>query len=141
MLKDYSQTNFGAAKKFRLIIREGGVTREMGGEDQSIAVGITDMIFMNALETGTSDIHLQPERDQLRVRFRQDGVLHNVHELPPDQAQDLLERMEPEDAEDIRRLLSYDELSAGGMMTTEPSSLANSARSYMSSMVPAVTLR
>jgi len=43
-----------------------------------------------------------------------------ISELPPDQAADLLERMEPEDAEDIRRLLSYDDFSAGGMMTTEP---------------------
>jgi Mg/Co/Ni transporter MgtE/sporulation protein YlmC with PRC-barrel domain len=49
-----------------------------------------------------------------------DDAADLLSELPPDQAEDLLERMEPEDAEDIRRLLAYDELSAGGMMTTEP---------------------
>ena len=38
----------------------------------------------------------------------------------PEQAEDLLERMEPEDAEDIRRLLVYGDYTAGGMMTTEP---------------------
>ena len=43
-----------------------------------------------------------------------------ISELPPEQAQDLLERMEPDEAEDIRRLLTYDDFSAGGMMTTEP---------------------
>jgi CBS domain-containing protein/sporulation protein YlmC with PRC-barrel domain len=43
-----------------------------------------------------------------------------LEEMDPDDAADLLERMEPDDAEDIRRLLAYDELSAGGMMTTEP---------------------
>ncbi len=49
-----------------------------------------------------------------------DDAADLISELPPERAEDLLERMEPEDAEDIRRLLSYDELSAGGLMTTEP---------------------
>lgn len=49
-----------------------------------------------------------------------DDAADLISELPPDQAADLLKRMEPNDAEDIRRLLSYDDFSAGGMMTTEP---------------------
>ncbi|MBS1702539.1 MAG: type II/IV secretion system protein [Armatimonadetes bacterium] len=93
MNTDYAQTNFGAAKRFRLIIREGGQSREMGGDDMSIAVGIVDNIFMNALETGTSDIHLQPERDQLRIRYRQDGILHSTGELPLEQAPNVLARL------------------------------------------------
>lgn len=93
MNNDYAQTNFGAAKRFRLIIREGGQSREMGGDDMSIAVGIVDNIFMNALETGTSDIHLQPERDQLRIRYRQDGILHSTGELPLEQAPNVLARL------------------------------------------------
>jgi type II secretory ATPase GspE/PulE/Tfp pilus assembly ATPase PilB-like protein len=92
-LKDYSQSNFGAAKRFRLVLREQGSVREMGGEDMSIAVGITDSIFMNALDTGTSDIHLQPERDQLKIRFRQDGQLHDTGQLPLEQAQNVLARL------------------------------------------------
>lgn len=92
-MENYAQTNFGAAKRFRLIIREGGQAREMGGDDMSIAVGIVDNIFMNALETGTSDIHLQPERDQLRIRYRQDGVLHSTGELPLEQAPNVLARL------------------------------------------------
>lgn len=90
---DQSQTNWGAAKRFRLILRESGTAKEMGGDDMSITVGIVDSIFMNALETGTSDIHLQPERDQLRIRYRQDGVLHDTGQLPPDQAQNVLARL------------------------------------------------
>src|SRR5687767_8882699 len=92
-ISDYAQTNFGAAKKFRLILREQGNIREMGGEEMSLAVGIVDNIFMNALETGTSDIHLQPERDQLKMRFRQDGVLHDTGQLPPEQAANVLARL------------------------------------------------
>ena len=92
-IKDYSQTNFGAAKRFRLILREQGAVREMGGEDMSLAVGIVDNIFTNALETGTSDIHLQPEREQLRIRYRQDGVLHDTGQLPPEQAANVIARL------------------------------------------------
>ncbi len=94
MIKDQGQTNFGAGKRFRLIIRDTqGGSREMGGDDMGIAVGIVDNIFMNALDTGTSDIHLQPERDQLRIRFRQDGVLHETGQLPPDHAGNVLARL------------------------------------------------
>lgn len=91
--QDLSQTNFGAGKRFRLILREQGSAKEMGGDEQSLAVGIVDNIFMNALETGTSDIHLQPERDQLRIRYRQDGVLHATGQLPPEEAQNVLARL------------------------------------------------
>ncbi len=56
-----------------------------------------------------------------------DDAADLLSELPPDQAADLLELMEPEDADDIRRLLSYDDLSAGGLMTTEPIILTHDA--------------
>ena len=85
--------NWGAAKKFRLILREQGMSREMGGSDMSLAVGIVDNIMMQALELKASDIHLQPERDQLRIRFRQDGVLHDNGQLPPEQAANVLARL------------------------------------------------
>src|SRR5580704_15969925 len=92
-LMDSSQTNYGAAKRFRLVLREQGSIREMGGEDMSIAVGITDSIFMNALDTGTSDIHLQPEREQLKIRYRQDGVLRDTGQLPTEQATNVVARL------------------------------------------------
>jgi type II secretory ATPase GspE/PulE/Tfp pilus assembly ATPase PilB-like protein len=92
-ITDYSQTNFGAGRKFTLVLREQGQTRDLGGNEMSIAVGIVDSIFMNALDTGTSDIHLQPERDQLRIRYRQDGLLHDTGQLPPEQAQNVLARL------------------------------------------------
>lgn len=59
----------------------------------SLAVGIVDNIMMNALDTGTSDIHLQPERDQLRIRYRQDGILMDNGQLPPEQATNVLARL------------------------------------------------
>ena len=49
-----------------------------------------------------------------------DDATDLVSELDPQLAALLLQRIEPEDAEDIRRLLTYEESTAGGMMTTEP---------------------
>jgi len=92
-VSEYGQGNFGAGKRFRLILREQGMTRELGGEDMSIAVQIVDSIFMQALDTGTSDIHLQPEREQLKIRYRQDGQLNENGQLPPEQAQNVIARL------------------------------------------------
>jgi len=49
-----------------------------------------------------------------------DDAADLLGELAPDKAEELLRLMEPDEAEDVRRLLSYDEYTAGGMMTTEP---------------------
>lgn len=92
-LNDFSDTNWGAAKRFRLILREQGVSREMGGQEMSVAVQIVDNIFINALELKASDIHLQPERDQLRIRFRQDGMLFENGMLPPEHANNAVARL------------------------------------------------
>lgn len=49
-----------------------------------------------------------------------DDAADLLSELTPEQQTDLLARMEPEDADDLRRLLTYDDFSAGGMMTSSP---------------------
>ncbi|GAA2110486.1 CBS domain-containing protein [Microlunatus panaciterrae] len=49
-----------------------------------------------------------------------DDAADLIAELAPEMAEELLGRMEPEDARDVRRLLNYEEYTAGGMMTPEP---------------------
>ena len=49
-----------------------------------------------------------------------DDAADLLGELPPATSEELLALMEPEDAEDVRRLLTYEDRTAGGMMTTEP---------------------
>ncbi len=65
-----------SGRMFRLLMRHAGVAREMGGEELSLAVQRVDQMFIQALEMGASDIHLHPEHNALRIRFRIDGVLH-----------------------------------------------------------------
>jgi general secretion pathway protein E len=45
-------------------------------------VRIVDWLLQYAFEQRASDIHLEPRRDTGNVRFRIDGVLHLVNELP-----------------------------------------------------------
>lgn len=49
-----------------------------------------------------------------------DDAADLVSELPEETAKQLLDLMEPEEAKDVRRLLAYEEDTAGGLMTTEP---------------------
>lgn len=49
-----------------------------------------------------------------------DDAADLLSELPPEQQEQLLQLMEPDEAAPLRRLLSYDENTAGGLMTTEP---------------------
>ena len=49
-----------------------------------------------------------------------DDAADLLSELPSEQAEALLQLMEPDEAADLRRLLAYDENTAGGLMTTEP---------------------
>ena len=49
-----------------------------------------------------------------------DDAADLLADLPPDQAERLLQLMEPDEAAPLRRLLAYDENTAGGLMTTEP---------------------
>jgi len=75
-----------------------------------------------------------PEDDQVAIlsgldRDRAADVLEAMQpddaadllgDLPQDEAAELLGLMEPEEARDVRRLLAYEDRTAGGLMTTEP---------------------
>lgn len=80
-------------RRFRLIVREGGVAREMGGETSALGVSIVDRIFTEALDGSASDIHIQPERDRTRIRFRIDGVMHQIGYFPNEHAPSVLARI------------------------------------------------
>ena len=75
-----------------------------------------------------------PEEDQVQIlgdldheraadileEMSADDAADLIAELPPEMAERLLALMEPDEAKDVRRLLTYEERTAGGMMTPEP---------------------
>jgi len=60
---------------------ELGKTGEVGADDRHV-VHIVDWLLQYAFEQRASDIHLEPRRDTSPIRFRIDGVMHKVFELP-----------------------------------------------------------
>ncbi|WP_058835937.1 GspE/PulE family protein [Luteimonas abyssi] len=70
-----------AAPTFEQLV-ELGKSGDVNADDHHI-VHIVDWLLQYAYEQRASDIHLEPRRDLGRVRFRIDGVLHKVFEMPP----------------------------------------------------------
>ena len=58
-----------------------GRSGKLDANDQHI-VHICDWLFNYAFEERASDIHLEPRREVSNVRFRIDGVLHQVYQIP-----------------------------------------------------------
>lgn len=47
------------------------------GEEAPI-VRVVNMVILQAIRSGASDIHIEPQEEQVRIRFRIDGILHDV---------------------------------------------------------------
>jgi general secretion pathway protein E len=60
---------------------ELGSLKDPDAQDQHI-VNIVDWLLQYAFDQRASDIHIEPRRELGKVRFRIDGVLHPVYELP-----------------------------------------------------------
>lgn len=52
-----------------------------------------DMLVAQAANDKASDIHIEPQEDRLRIRYRIDGILHDVMSLPLDVHPPLISRM------------------------------------------------
>jgi general secretion pathway protein E len=60
---------------------ELGKDKNLDANEQHV-VNIVDWILKYAFEQRASDIHLEPRRNMGLMRFRIDGVLHQVYQLP-----------------------------------------------------------
>lgn len=62
------------------------------GKGESLAAGILDYLIYSALEERASDVHIEPQRDRVRTRYRVDGVLLFRTEFPLSLARPLVVR-------------------------------------------------
>lgn len=62
------------------LVKLGG--KDINADDQHV-IGLVDWLLQYAFDQRASDIHLEPKRDNCLIRFRIDGKLLKVYELPP----------------------------------------------------------
>ena len=66
---------------FEQLVELGKTNRQFDANDQHI-VHVVDWLWQYAFDQRASDIHMEPRRDVGIVRFRIDGVLHEVYRIP-----------------------------------------------------------
>ena len=96
-IKRYTVEFFALAKSVRAAIKRGGGAgaasfeqlvelgkngRQLDANDQGV-IQVVDWLWQYAFDQRASDIHLEPRRDQGVIRFRIDGLLHPVYQVPP----------------------------------------------------------
>jgi general secretion pathway protein E len=66
---------------FEQLVELGKGNRQLDANDQGV-VQVVDWLWQYAFDQRASDIHLEPRRDLGAIRFRIDGVLHTVYQVP-----------------------------------------------------------
>ena len=78
--RDNTGQSLSGVTNFEQLLELGGKGK-VDADDQHI-IAIVDWILQYAFAQRASDIHLEPRRETGKMRFRIDGVLHDVYELP-----------------------------------------------------------
>ncbi len=80
-IKGASRTAQGGGGNFEQLVDLGGSNKQFDANDAHI-VRVVDWLWSYAFEQRASDIHIEPRRESGIVRFRIDGVLHQVYQIP-----------------------------------------------------------
>jgi general secretion pathway protein E len=71
-----------AIASFEQLVELGKTNKQLDANDQGV-VQVVDWLWQYAFDQRASDIHLEPRRERSVIRFRIDGVMHTVYQLPP----------------------------------------------------------
>lgn len=66
----------------RDLLREAGRQEAASASDHAPVVQVVKLVITQALRDRASDIHVEPHAERIRVRYRIDGALHDVLDLP-----------------------------------------------------------
>jgi general secretion pathway protein E len=69
------------AASFEQLVELGKSNKQLDANDQGV-VQVVDWLWQYAFDQRASDIHLEPRREQGVIRFRIDGVLQPVYQMP-----------------------------------------------------------
>ena len=110
-----------SASSFEQLVELGKTSKQLDANDQGV-VKVVDWLWQYAFDQRASDIHLEPRREQGVIRFRIDGVLHPVYQMPLSVMaamvarvkllgrMDVIERRRPQDGRIKTRNLRGDEV-------------------------------
>lgn len=70
-----------SSASFEQLVELNKSNKQLDANDQGV-VQVVDWLWQYAFDQRASDIHLEPRREQGVIRFRIDGVLHPVYQLP-----------------------------------------------------------
>ena len=70
-----------AIASFEQLVELGRSNKQLDANDQGV-VQVVDWLWQYAFDQRASDIHLEPRREMGAIRFRIDGVLHTVYQVP-----------------------------------------------------------
>ena len=71
-----------ALANFEQLVELGKTSRQLDANDSGV-IQVVDWLWQYAFDQRASDIHLEPRRERSVIRFRIDGVMHTVYQLPP----------------------------------------------------------
>ncbi|MDH4323300.1 MAG: GspE/PulE family protein [Betaproteobacteria bacterium] len=103
------------------LVELGSANKSLDANDAHI-VKVVDWLWQYAFEQRASDIHIEPRREAGLVRFRIDGVLHQVYQIPPSVLaamtsrikilgrMDVVEKRRPQDGRIKTRMVNGDEV-------------------------------
>jgi general secretion pathway protein E len=70
-----------SSASFEQLVELGKSNKALDANDQGV-VQVVDWLWQYAFDQRASDIHLEPRREMGAIRFRIDGVLHTVYQVP-----------------------------------------------------------
>ena len=70
-----------ATASFEQLVELGKTSKQLDANDQGV-VQVVDWLWQYAFDQRASDIHLEPRREMGAIRFRIDGLLHTVYQVP-----------------------------------------------------------
>ncbi len=103
------------------LVELGSANKALDANDAHV-VKVVDWLWQYAFEQRASDIHIEPRREAGLVRFRIDGVLHQVYQIPPSVLaamtsrikilgrMDVVEKRRPQDGRIKTRMVNGDEV-------------------------------
>ncbi|MCX5751899.1 MAG: type II secretion system ATPase GspE [Candidatus Saganbacteria bacterium] len=81
-VKESVEEVIGSIKADQMAISEEEIDKLQKAAEEAPIIKLVNLIIKQSVEEGASDVHIEPEEKELRVRYRVDGILHDVFHFP-----------------------------------------------------------